>query len=229
MEHTRFAREAVMADSPEHIAAIEQTWRQRTFDTRWIKSAAARKHPLPEADILPAIRRAVAAGEAVRLSVRLTADRQPVLAEPRQITCRNGRKVYVAAEELADLRNNSPLPTLEEALALVDGNVPLILELKSVAGSEQTLAYVVSRQIEGYRGKLALQSFNPKPLRWSKRILPDVPAGLVLSLFAPRHGETEGMGLVESAKAKLGFPGFKPDYYAIDLGFCRCPVFSHFS
>lgn len=74
------------------------------------------------------------------------------------------------------LDTNSKIPTLEEVLNMVDGRVPILIEIKSnfkVGVLEKDL----SRLLKKYKGKFAIQSFNPLSLRWFKINNPKILRG----------------------------------------------------
>ena len=81
------------------------------------------------------------------------------------------------------LRNSAEcIPSLRDVLEKVQGNVPLLLELKSDGErSVTTLCRAVRRDLEGYRGRVAIMSFDSRIPRWFARRAPDLVRGLVIS------------------------------------------------
>jgi glycerophosphoryl diester phosphodiesterase len=69
------------------------------------------------------------------------------------------------------------IPYLEDVLDLVDGKVPLLIEIKNrknvIGPTECTLARALSK----YDGECAIQSFNPYTLEWFKKNAPSVIRG----------------------------------------------------
>lgn len=63
------------------------------------------------------------------------------------------------------------VPTLDEVLDLVDGHVPLALELKQPreAIAAEALCRRVAALLDGYGGPVAVMSFDPVLLRWFAR------------------------------------------------------------
>ena len=78
--------------------------------------------------------------------------------------------------------NDEGIPTLPEVLELVNGQVPVLIEIKDQDGAMGAnigvLERSVARDVEGYQGPLALMSFNPHSVRLIAQLLPDVPRGL---------------------------------------------------
>lgn len=70
---------------------------------------------------------------------------------------------------------------LSDLLELVDGRVPLLIEIKSRAGYdvERTVRRVVD-VLEGYEGRHAVMSFDPRVSRWLRRHAPWIVRGLVM-------------------------------------------------
>ena len=52
------------------------------------------------------------------------------------------------------------LPLLSELLELVRGKVPLVIELKGIAGHDEGLVEAVGAQLKNYKGKAAVMSFD---------------------------------------------------------------------
>jgi glycerophosphoryl diester phosphodiesterase len=82
--------------------------------------------------------------------------------------------------ELSQLRLGSgAIPTLESLLALVKGEVPLLLEVK-VDNDIWRWMPVLRPLLTSYRGALGVMSFDPRLLRLVKRDMTDIPRGLVI-------------------------------------------------
>ncbi|TIV36019.1 MAG: glycerophosphodiester phosphodiesterase, partial [Mesorhizobium sp.] len=85
------------------------------------------------------------------------------------------------AAELATLRiggTKDHVPTLQEALDLIDGRVPLVVELKGVPGHDAGLVAAVGRLLKRYKGKVAIMSFDHWLIRDFARDAPGIPGGL---------------------------------------------------
>ena len=67
-------------------------------------------------------------------------------------------------DELTKLRlldGSEPLPTLADLLDLVDGRVPLLVELKKLGEPDSALEPATWRLLSTYRGPFTVQSFEP--------------------------------------------------------------------
>ena len=102
---------------------------------------------------------------------RLTAERGPVKARD--------------AAELGRIAlggTGDTIPTLSELLTLVGGRVPLLIEIKSKREVRFVpLCFAVRRALEGYRGPVAVMSFDPRAVRWFARHAPHIVRGLVVT------------------------------------------------
>ncbi len=69
------------------------------------------------------------------------------------------------------------IPTLKEVLSLIDGKVPLLIEIKNQPDKK-----IIERlicELKDYNGEYAFQSFNPLYLRKIKKLAPNIPRGLL--------------------------------------------------
>jgi len=90
------------------------------------------------------------------------------------------------AEQLSALRlltstglpTEEKIPTLTEVLALVDGKVPLLIELKG-ENSDTALCEAADRILQSYHGAYCVESFNPMLLEWYKKNRKEVYRGLL--------------------------------------------------
>ena len=107
------------------------------------------------------------------------------------------------------------IPLLSEVLSVVNGKVPLLIELKydQKAGKLEAAAI---EALKGYKGKYALQSFNPLSLRWLKKHAPEVPRGLLSSDFK-NCGEPISPLLKPALKNLCLAPFIKPDFISYDI------------
>ena len=83
------------------------------------------------------------------------------------------------------VNSEESIPTLEEILELVNGQVPMLIELKNF-GRKRHMEKQLMQQLDNYSGAFAIQSFNPFTVRWLKKRRPDWSVGqLVTSLQKP--------------------------------------------
>lgn len=81
------------------------------------------------------------------------------------------------------------IPDLPEVLAMVAGQVPLLIELKDQHGqmgmTDGRLERSTATALQGYSGPVAVMSFNPHSVAELARLAPDIPRGIVTSAYDP--------------------------------------------
>lgn len=133
---------------------------------------------------LTAARRAVEKNFAIECDVHLSSDRVPVVIHDGELMRLTGQDGFVWQRTAAELQalkvggTKDHVPTLAELLDLVRGKVPLVIELKGVAGHDEGLVEAVAAALKGYRGKVAIMSFDHWLIRDFRKFMPDLPAGL---------------------------------------------------
>jgi len=74
------------------------------------------------------------------------------------------------------------IPLLDEVLQLVNGTVPLLIDIKSNFAFKKS-NMVILNTLLGYTGHVAILSFNPWVLRWFAIHAPTIPRGQLASKF----------------------------------------------
>ncbi len=202
---------------------------------------------------MTAFQKAVAAGYGIECDVQLTKDGVPVVfhdftlarcarypeGEIPQDAVRNddgsfgvaGKVIDYTFEELQKfhiLNSNEKIPTFEDFLKLVNGKVPLIIELK-IELKDLSVCPKVDELLEGYKGVYCIESFNPLGLYWYRKHRPQVMRGQLSDEFHKDKPE-EFKGPLYFILTNLFFNFLtKPDFIAynhkyssnISLWFCR--------
>ena len=133
---------------------------------------------------LSAFARAVHHGYAIECDTHLSSDGIPVVFHDDTLMRLTGTDGYIwqrTAAEMGALRigtTQDHAPRLAEMLDLVDGRVPLVIELKGTPGKDEGLVREVARALQNYRGKMAIMSFDHWLIRDFRRDAPGIPAGL---------------------------------------------------
>ena len=131
---------------------------------------------------LAAFAKAVNAGYGIEFDIHKTRDGQVVVFHDDTLTRMCGVEGKIEEKTLDELRalrllgTEQGIPTLQELLALVDGRVPLLVELKGES-TATGLCPVANEILSGYQGDYIVESFNPMLLRWYKKNRPDVVRG----------------------------------------------------
>lgn len=145
-----------------------------------------------------AIEAAIAGGFGIEVDVQPSSDNVPMVFHDYhlgRVTTLDGAIRTVSSQELARaeyVTGEIGIPTLAEVCALIDGRVPLLVEIKDQDGMMGPqigeLGAAVAEVLSTYRGPLAVMSFNPFAVAEMRDILPDVPRGLTTSHFPKEDG-----------------------------------------
>lgn len=130
-----------------------------------------------------ALLRAIQANVAAEIDVRLCRDGVVVIHDEDTERVTGVRRVvaestFAQLRSLAVLDSSDPLPSLSEVLELVGGRVPLLIELKHLIPAVQ-IGPAVLASLAGYKGDWAIQSFDPRIVRWFRQNAPSVPRGQI--------------------------------------------------
>lgn len=156
---------------------------------------------IPENSMI-AFKNAVDAGYGIELDVQLTRDDRVVvfhddsLSRICQIDLRVREKTYEELQELTLLQTQYKIPLLSDVLTLVDGRIPLLIEIKLPVSSTKTCK-LVDEILSTYKGNYCIESFNSLALLWYRRHRPHVirgqlsggltrpiaPGGILLCIF----------------------------------------------
>lgn len=131
---------------------------------------------------LAAFEQAAQSGFAIELDVQLSSDNQVVVFHDddlERMTSETGLVSDLPLTKLRSLRlldGNERIPTLHEALELIDERVPVFVEIKN-RGSVGTLEDKVAREVDAYDGEVAVMSFNPYSMARVAKTAPGVTRG----------------------------------------------------
>ncbi|WP_173932353.1 glycerophosphodiester phosphodiesterase [Chelativorans sp. Marseille-P2723] len=142
-----------------------------------------------------AFRAAVERNYTIECDVHLASDGVPVVfhdEELARLTGGDGRIWQRTSAEMGALRvggTAEQVPTLSQLLELVSGAVPLIIELKGVAGHDTGLVDAVLGSLSSYKGHAALMSFDHWIVRDLGRKSGNLPVGLTATGSSPSDME----------------------------------------
>ena len=142
-----------------------------------------------------AIKAAVAAGYGIEVDLQLSSDGVPMVfhdADLDRLTDEKGPVNGRTSGELGKINlkgATDTIPTLTEVLALIDGKVPLLIELKDqtliMGPTDGKLEAATAAALNGYKGDVALMSFNPHSIARMARLSPHLPRGITTSAYDP--------------------------------------------
>jgi glycerophosphoryl diester phosphodiesterase len=120
--------------------------------------------------------------------------------------------------------------TFEDMLALVDGRVPLLVEIKSEWDPPDVpfLAEIARRALD-YPGDIALMSFDPDVMTVMRELATEIPRGIVSGGYRDEHGETWWRDRISDKRAErlsnlLESGPVAPSFYAYHVKSLPTPV-----
>lgn len=155
------------------------------------------KPVIPE-NSMSAFARAVEKGYGIELDLHLLKDGSIAVFHDNTLDRTTGKQGNVKDLTADKLKNytleesNETIPLFKDVLKLVDGKVPLIIELK-IEGNTDALCKATMEALKDYKGAYCIESFDPRPLIWLKKNRPDITRGQLSQNFI-------------KSKSKLSFP-----------------------
>lgn len=187
------------------------------FAHRGLHDAA---HGAPE-NTLSAFTRAMTNGNGVELDVQVSFDGSAMVFHDdtlERLTDMEGPIGNLTSARLRDVKlkdSDQTIPSLDMVLTLIGGQVPVLIEAKSSIDVDfHPLCFAIRRALEGYRGPVAVMSFDPRVVSWFGRNAPKLIRGLVVS-----DSDAKGTNLFE----RLGWLRLfaiwraKPNFIAYDV------------
>lgn len=190
-----------------------------------------KKAGVPE-NTLAAFGKAVNAGYGIELDVRLTKDDEAVVFHDprlRRMCSVEGNVEDFTYEELQQfsiLGTEERIPRFRDVLELVDGRVPLLVEIKS-EDFQTKVCEKADELLCRYHGEYVIESFHPWVLLWYRRHRPEVCRGQLSMNFHRQEGDFHPAKFLIQ-HLMLNFIG-RPDFIAYDIrarkgvskGICR--------
>ena len=185
---------------------------------------------------LPSFQAAIDAGYGIELDVQLSSDKVPMVfhdADLARICGVKGKIWDYTCAELQQMKlfdTEETIPTLAEALELIDSQVPILVEYKMDKVDTDVCAKS-HELLKDYDGPYAVQSFHPFALFWYRQNAKDVPRGILAKNFIRDNKEKgEKSDIIDFLTTNLmlnviGYPDFiafdwqDADYFSLKL--CR--------
>ena len=172
---------------------------------------------------LAAFQKAVDAGYGIEMDIQLSKDRIPVVFHDftlERVCGVKGKVSDYTYEELRAFRlfqSEERIPRFEDALKLVKGRVPLIVEFK-IEFKDLSLCPIADRLLRRYKGMYCVESFNPLGLWWYRLHRREVMRGQLADAFW-QEGEYRGLLHLLLQNLLANFIG-RPDFIAYH---CKYP------
>ncbi|SFR59763.1 Glycerophosphoryl diester phosphodiesterase [Yoonia tamlensis] len=142
---------------------------------------------------LASIKAAIDAGYGIEIDVQLSRDGHAVVFHDDLLDRLTAQTGPVRARDLAELvqipltDDAGTIPTLPEVLAIVDGQVPLLIEIKDQDGemgpNVGPLEQATAKALASYTGDVAVMSFNPHSVAAMALLAPHIPRGITTSSY----------------------------------------------
>lgn len=144
--------------------------------------AAGRIENTPSA-VLAAVER----GFAIEVDLQETRDGEAIVFHDDtldRLTMESGPVRARTRDELLQIAmrgTTDPMWDLDALLKLVDGRVPLVIEIKSFHARDGQRAFVegIARRIREAKAPVALKSFDPEMLAVLRAVAPEIPRGII--------------------------------------------------
>ena len=167
---------------------------------------------------LSAFAAAIQAGLGIECDIQRSSDGQAMVFhdwELDRLTAETGLLIERSAAKLGQIRiignDEDTIPSLRQLLDLIAGRVPLLIEVKTRPSTRiPAICLAVRRMLEGYRGPVAVMSFDPRVSSWFARHSSHVVRGLVMS-------EEGSRTLFARTRRHIMLWRAKPDFLAYDI------------
>lgn len=146
---------------------------------------------------LRAFQKAVEAGFGIEMDIQMTKDHVPVVFHDftlKRICNADGKIADYTFEELQQFHlcdSDQKIPKFEDVLKLVDGKVPLIVELK-IEALDTSICPAGDKLLSAYKGMYCIESFNPLGVFWYRRHRKEIVRGQLSDAFL-KEGEYRGV------------------------------------
>lgn len=168
-----------------------------------------------------AVRAAIKNNFAIEVDLQQTKDGHVIVFHDPYLERLTHGKGNVIDFDLADLRklsmrgSSDPMWTLDELLKLVDGQVPLVIEIKTLRLEEgqQDFIKTIAAALNTYSGLAAIKSFDPKMLRTMKEVAPSIPRGCIsMTTLGPEEHKHLEAREIENISWMLHMSGTDPHF-----------------
>ena len=132
--------------------------------------------------------RAIGAGYGIEIDLQLSGDDRAIVFHDNtldRMTLQTGDVDGYNAAELENITlkgSTENIPTLESFLQIVNGRVPLLIEIKGKTRenvkTDGKLEWATARTLLDYAGFVAVMSFNPHAIAHMEQFAPQIPRGL---------------------------------------------------
>ena len=172
------------------------------FDTwlcnKYIAHRGLHNENIPENSIA-SFKNAIDKNYAIEIDVRPLADGTVVVFHDETLkrVCGVDGKVrdytYEELQKFKLCKSQEKIPLFEDLLKMVDGRVPLIIEIK-IHEKASTVCSIADKLMKEYQGPYCIESFHPLAVNWYRTHRPEVVRGQLSSNFN-EPGKRESIAL----------------------------------
>lgn len=132
---------------------------------------------------IPAYKNAINHGFAIEIDVYSSVDGELFCFHDQNLERMTGAKGKIYEKTAKELKllslsdSKEKIPTFDEVLSTVNGKVPLLIELKDQPNG--VFVDKVVNRLKSYKGKFAIQSFNPLYIKRVKKLAPKFICGIL--------------------------------------------------
>ncbi|MDD3831595.1 MAG: glycerophosphodiester phosphodiesterase family protein [Clostridia bacterium] len=161
-------------------------------DNTWLTNTAVAHRGLHNEQVpentLEAFQLAVDSHYGIEMDLQMTADGQIVVFHDDNMKRLTGLDADIREQNWDDIKqlgilgSQQTIPTFTQFLELVNGAVPLIIEIKdhkNIGVAEHTIATI----LDNYKGEYCIESFNPFIVKWWAENRPDTVRGQLSCYF----------------------------------------------
>ena len=198
--------------------------RAKAFDGKYIAHRGLHGGEVVD-NTLEAFKQAVEKGYGVELDIQLSSDKIAVVTHDYDL-----KRVFGIDKKVKDLSceelKSIGVPTLSEVLAVIDGKVPLVAEIKGEDFSTE-VCEKAAELLDGYSGIYCVESFNPMHLRWFKKNRKNVVRGQLSTAFGKkRDGKINVLHtflrhLLLNFLSRPHFIAYEYKYYGVSARMCK--------
>jgi glycerophosphoryl diester phosphodiesterase len=164
-------------------------WLKRPIAHRGLHDAA---HGIVE-NSASAVEAAIAKGYAVEVDLQCAAHGAPIVFHDRALDRLTAETGAVFTRDAADLcriplrSSSDSILSLDGLLGLVNGHVPLVIEVKSTWSGDHDYEQNIATALGPYKGDVAVMSFDPECVAAFRRVAPSLARGLISERFEDKH------------------------------------------
>lgn len=207
-----------------YALVLVRTYPRKPHDERVVCDYAHRGlhgEGVPE-NSLAAFGLAAKKGYGIELDVQLSRDGEVMVFHDYTLSRMTGREEKLSAldaSELDTLRldgTDEKIPRLSEVLALVDGRVPILIELKGESLSAALCDKLVP-MLKDYSGAYCIESFNPVLLGRMAKLMPHIYRGILYTNVCRNKKRFTPLNIAVSTMATNIIA--KPNFIAYDKAY----------